>query len=180
MTYCKSNPSVCNKQGNLLVQVFNVVPTFLEVSLVAGILAYKCGPAFAGLTAATITLYTLVTFAITSVSLLCHPPPPNPPPPPLPHFYNTVVLMAPVLSCNPSLSPLQPHDPLDAQITLSSKACTTFLSAPLDVQKHSVQRCPWHGSCKPGLLSDGHTIRKVFGLLCTHVLKTISPWLLSS
>ncbi|KAL3136559.1 hypothetical protein ABBQ38_005805 [Trebouxia sp. C0009 RCD-2024] len=46
--------------------VFNVVPTFLEVSLVAGILAYKCGPAFAGLTAATITLYTLVTFAITS------------------------------------------------------------------------------------------------------------------
>lgn len=32
----------------------------------AGILAYKCGPAFAGLTAATITLYTLVTFAITS------------------------------------------------------------------------------------------------------------------
>jgi len=46
-----------------------VVPTFLEVSLVAGILAYKCGPAFAGLTAATITLYTLVTFGITSVSL---------------------------------------------------------------------------------------------------------------
>ncbi|DBB05104.1 TPA: ABC transporter B member 25, variant 2 [Trebouxia sp. C0006] len=46
--------------------VFNVVPTFLEVSLVAGILAYKCGPAFAGLTAATITLYTLVTFGITS------------------------------------------------------------------------------------------------------------------
>lgn len=46
--------------------VFNVVPTFLEVSLVAAILAYKCGPAFAGLTAATITLYTLVTFGITS------------------------------------------------------------------------------------------------------------------
>lgn len=53
-----------------MVQVFNVVPTFLEVSLVAGILAYKCGPAFAGLTAATITLYTLVTFGITSVSLV--------------------------------------------------------------------------------------------------------------
>ena len=52
-----------------MAQVFNVVPTFLEVSLVAGILAYKCGPAFAGLTAATITLYTLVTFGITSVSL---------------------------------------------------------------------------------------------------------------
>lgn len=49
------------------MQVFNVVPTFLEVSLVAGILAYKCGPAFAALTAGTITLYSLVTFAITSV-----------------------------------------------------------------------------------------------------------------
>jgi hypothetical protein len=56
-------------EARLMVQVFNVVPTFLEVSLVAGILAYKCGPAFAGLTAATITLYTLVTFGITSVSL---------------------------------------------------------------------------------------------------------------
>lgn len=51
-------------------QVFNVVPTFLEVSLVAGILAYKCGPAFAALTAGTITLYSLVTFAVTSVSHL--------------------------------------------------------------------------------------------------------------
>lgn len=30
--------------------VFNVVPTALEVSMVAGILAYKCGPAFAALT----------------------------------------------------------------------------------------------------------------------------------
>ena len=49
------------------MQVFNVVPTFLEVSLVAGILAYKCGPAFAALTAGTIALYSLVTFAITSV-----------------------------------------------------------------------------------------------------------------
>lgn len=51
-----------------VLQVFNVVPTFLEVSLVAGILAYKCGPAFAGLTGGTILLYTLVTFGITSVS----------------------------------------------------------------------------------------------------------------
>lgn len=55
------NQTVC-------LQVFNVVPTFLEVSLVAGILAYKCGPAFAALTAGTIALYSLVTFAITSVS----------------------------------------------------------------------------------------------------------------
>lgn len=46
------------------------MPTFLEVSLVAGILAYKCGPAFAGLTGGTLALYTLVTFAITSVSCL--------------------------------------------------------------------------------------------------------------
>lgn len=66
------------------MQVFNVVPTFLEVSLVAGILAYKCGPAFAGLTAATITLYTLVTFAITSVSPPSSSPPLPPSSPPLP------------------------------------------------------------------------------------------------
>ena len=65
----------------MYMQVFNVVPTFLEVSLVAGILAYKCGPAFAALTAGTITLYTLVTFAITSVSF---PPPQLPSPCPLP------------------------------------------------------------------------------------------------
>lgn len=45
--------------------VFNVVPTAFEVSLVAGILAYKCGPAFAGLTAATIASYTAFTFAVT-------------------------------------------------------------------------------------------------------------------
>lgn len=69
--------------------MFNVVPTFLEVSLVAGILAYKCGPAFAGLTAATITLYTLVTFAITSVSVSAAPTPP-PPHPPLLHRFGAV------------------------------------------------------------------------------------------
>eukprot|EP00887_Chlorella_sp_A99_P007179 scaffold2.g7179.t1 len=45
--------------------VFNVVPTALEVSMVAGILAYKCGPAFAGLTAATIAAYTYFTFSVT-------------------------------------------------------------------------------------------------------------------
>ena len=45
--------------------VFNVVPTAFEVSLVAGILAYKCGPAFAGLTAATIVTYTAFTFGVT-------------------------------------------------------------------------------------------------------------------
>ena len=45
--------------------VFNVLPTALEVSLVAGILAYKCGPAFAGLTAGTIAAYTAFTFWVT-------------------------------------------------------------------------------------------------------------------
>ena len=45
--------------------VFNVVPTALEISLVAGILAYKCGPAFAGLTAATMGTYTIFTFGVT-------------------------------------------------------------------------------------------------------------------
>jgi ATP-binding cassette, subfamily B (MDR/TAP), member 7 len=47
--------------------VFNVVPTFLEVSLVAGILAYRCGPAFAALTAVTIAAYTAFTFMVTQV-----------------------------------------------------------------------------------------------------------------
>jgi hypothetical protein len=48
--------------------VFNVVPTAFEVALVAGILAYKCGPAFAGLTAGTIVAYTAFTFSITQVN----------------------------------------------------------------------------------------------------------------
>ncbi|GMH35300.1 hypothetical protein BSKO_03168 [Bryopsis sp. KO-2023] len=46
--------------------VFNVVPTILEVSLVAGILAYYCGPAFGFLTLGTITAYTIFTFLVTS------------------------------------------------------------------------------------------------------------------
>jgi len=45
--------------------VFNVGPTLLEVSLVAGILAYKCGPSFAALTGATMAAYTAFTFSIT-------------------------------------------------------------------------------------------------------------------
>ncbi len=54
--------------------VFNVVPTALEVSLVAGILAWKCGPALAGLTAATLVAYIAFTFAVTQAraqSKLC-------------------------------------------------------------------------------------------------------------
>lgn len=47
--------------------VFNVVPTAFEVTLVAGILAYKCGPALAALTAGTIATYTVFTFGVTQV-----------------------------------------------------------------------------------------------------------------
>jgi ATP-binding cassette, subfamily B (MDR/TAP), member 7 len=45
--------------------VFNVIPTALEVSLVAGILAYKCGAPFAALTAGTLGCYTMFTFWVT-------------------------------------------------------------------------------------------------------------------
>lgn len=45
--------------------VFNVVPTALEVSLVAGILAWKCGPALAALTGGTLVVYTVFTFTVT-------------------------------------------------------------------------------------------------------------------
>ena len=51
--------------------MFNVVPTVLEVSMVACILAYRCGPAFAGLTAFTIAAYTLFTFSVTQVWSRC-------------------------------------------------------------------------------------------------------------
>merc|ERR1719283_405548 len=45
--------------------VFNIVPTFLELSLVCGILAYSCGPAYAAVAFSTVTLYTLFTLFIT-------------------------------------------------------------------------------------------------------------------
>eukprot|EP00730_Choanoeca_flexa_P006470 TRINITY_DN12157_c0_g2_i3.p1 TRINITY_DN12157_c0_g2~~TRINITY_DN12157_c0_g2_i3.p1 ORF type:complete len:701 (+),score=172.71 TRINITY_DN12157_c0_g2_i3:1263-3365(+) len=45
--------------------VFNVAPIILEVSMVAGLLAYNCGPAFAGVTLASIGAYTAFTFGIT-------------------------------------------------------------------------------------------------------------------
>jgi hypothetical protein len=38
-----------------------------QVALVGGILAYKCGPAFAALTGGTIAAYTAFTLAITQV-----------------------------------------------------------------------------------------------------------------
>ena len=45
--------------------VFHVFPTALEVGMVAGILAWKCGPAFAALTGGTIAAYTAFTVATT-------------------------------------------------------------------------------------------------------------------
>ena len=45
--------------------VFHVFPTALEVAMVAGILAWKCGPAFAALTGGTIAAYTAFTVATT-------------------------------------------------------------------------------------------------------------------
>ena len=49
----------------LTAMVFNVVPTAFEVSLVSGILAYKCGAPFAALTTGTIALYTAFTVLTT-------------------------------------------------------------------------------------------------------------------
>lgn len=46
--------------------IFNVVPTALEVLLVAGILAYKCGPPLAALTVGTLGAYTAFTFGMTA------------------------------------------------------------------------------------------------------------------
>jgi ATP-binding cassette, subfamily B (MDR/TAP), member 7 len=45
--------------------VFNVVPTGAEVLIVCAVLSLKCGPAFAGVAAATVGTYTLFTFATT-------------------------------------------------------------------------------------------------------------------
>lgn len=45
--------------------VFNVVPTIFEVSLVTGILYYKCGPQFALVTFSCIAAYTTYTLLIT-------------------------------------------------------------------------------------------------------------------
>eukprot|EP00250_Pteridium_aquilinum_P006889 c16715_g1_i1 orf=215-2596(+) len=49
----------------LTSMVFNVFPTFLEISMVAGILAYKFGAPFAWVTTVTVAGYTAFTFAIT-------------------------------------------------------------------------------------------------------------------
>merc|ERR1712198_437004 len=45
--------------------LFNIVPTLLELSLVCGILAYSCGPVYAGVAFSTVLLYSLFTLSIT-------------------------------------------------------------------------------------------------------------------
>lgn len=49
----------------LTSMVFNIFPTFLEISMVAGILAYKFGAPFAWVTTATVAAYTAFTLVIT-------------------------------------------------------------------------------------------------------------------
>jgi ATP-binding cassette, subfamily B (MDR/TAP), member 7 len=45
--------------------VFNVIPTAAEVVIVCSVLAAKCGPEFAAVAAATVSTYTMFTFATT-------------------------------------------------------------------------------------------------------------------
>jgi ABC-type bacteriocin/lantibiotic exporter with double-glycine peptidase domain len=45
--------------------LFNVVPTALEVSLVAAILSHKCGPVFAAVTIGSVGTYALFTFKVS-------------------------------------------------------------------------------------------------------------------
>jgi len=45
--------------------VFNVVPTILELSLVCGVLAYSCGPVYAGVAFTTVALYAAFTLSVT-------------------------------------------------------------------------------------------------------------------
>lgn len=46
--------------------VFHIVPTALEITMVCGILTYKCGPVFAGVTALTMAAYSWFTIRTTS------------------------------------------------------------------------------------------------------------------
>jgi len=45
--------------------VFNVAPTIIELSMVCGVLAYTCGPAYAGLAFSTVFLYAAFTLSVT-------------------------------------------------------------------------------------------------------------------
>lgn len=46
--------------------VFHIVPTALEITMVCGILSWKCGPSFAAVTAVTMAAYTWFTVKTTS------------------------------------------------------------------------------------------------------------------
>ncbi|XP_072178817.1 iron-sulfur clusters transporter ABCB7, mitochondrial-like [Diadema setosum] len=50
----------------LMALVFNIVPTIFEVCLVTGIMYYKLGPAFAGITLSCIAAYATFTLSITA------------------------------------------------------------------------------------------------------------------
>eukprot|EP00051_Salpingoeca_urceolata_P010965 m.134736 g.134736 ORF g.134736 m.134736 type:complete len:736 (-) comp16922_c0_seq2:51-2258(-) len=50
----------------LTAMLFNVAPTIIEVSMVCGILGYKCGPEFVAVTAGCLAAYTIFTTSITS------------------------------------------------------------------------------------------------------------------
>ena len=50
----------------LNAMVFNIVPTFFELSLVSGILAYKCGPQFSLVALGAVGMYSVFTLSITS------------------------------------------------------------------------------------------------------------------
>jgi len=45
--------------------VFNVMPTMIELGMVCGVLAYTCGPAYAGLAFSTVALYAAFTLSVT-------------------------------------------------------------------------------------------------------------------
>jgi len=45
--------------------IFNVAPTIIELSLVCGILAYSCGPAYAAVAFGTVSLYAAFTLSVT-------------------------------------------------------------------------------------------------------------------
>jgi len=49
----------------LTALVFNVIPTILELSMVCGVLAYTCGPAYAGVAFSTVALYAAFTLSVT-------------------------------------------------------------------------------------------------------------------
>jgi len=45
--------------------VFNIAPTMVELGLVSGVLAYTCGPQYAGVALGTVALYSAFTLGVT-------------------------------------------------------------------------------------------------------------------